>query len=470
VVTISEVSTEQRDIVLALPEGHFHDLKSKDIAPTKLTRTICAFANASGGEVYVGVDEIAGPGGAKIRKWRGFADPEEANGHIQAFEQVFPLGTYFTATFLACSAEAGLVLQLQVFKSKDICTALDGHVYVRRGAQNLPLHSGEQMARLRLDKGIASFETETVSADESIVANSTVMLRFLLSAVPTAEPEAWLRKQRLVDRDKPTVAAVLLFSEEPQAVLPKRCAIKILRYKTTERTGSRETLAFNPLTVEGCLYDQIVAAVAQTVRVVEDVQVLGLSGLENIKYPHETLHEIITNAVLHRDYSIASDIQIRVFDNRIEVESPGRLPGHVTPENILTEQFARNGTIVRLINKFPDPPNKDVGEGLVTAFHAMRALRLKDPVIRENGASVTVEIRHERLASPEEAILAYLEQNAEINNAVARQITGISSENKVKDVFYRLRDAGKLERVPERRGSASAWRRPARNGVRNGGS
>ncbi|HEY4589012.1 MAG TPA: ATP-dependent DNA helicase RecG, partial [Thermoanaerobaculia bacterium] len=139
--------------------------------------------------------------------------------------------------------------------------------------------------------------------------------------------------------------------------------------------------------------------------------------------------------------------------------------GHVTTENIFTEQFARNGTIVRLINKFPNPPNKDVGEGLITAFLAMRALRLRDPIIRENGASVTVEIRHERLASPEEAILAYLDQNPEINNAIARQITGITSENKVKDVFYRLRDAGKLERVPGRKGSASAWRRPARNGT-----
>ena len=328
----------------------------------------------------------------------------------------------------------------------------------------------QEIAPARLTRTIAafsnasSFERETVNVDKAIVSNSAILLRFLLSVAPTAEPEPWMQEQLLLRQDKPTVAAVLLFAEEPQAALPKRCGIKILRYKTTERVGSRDTLAFHPITIEGCLYDQILAAVTETVRVVEDVQVLGASGLESIKYPHETLHEIITNSVLHRDYSIAADIQIRVYDNRIEVESPGRLPGHVTTENILNEQFARNGTIVRLINKFPDPPNKDVGEGLITAFRAMHALRLKDPIIRENGASVTVEIRHERLASPEEAILAYLSQHPEINNAIARQVTGITSENKVKDVFYRLRDAGKLEWVPGRKGSASAWRRPARNG------
>lgn len=466
--SVEEISTDQRDLVLALPEGHFHDLKSKDIAPAKLTKTISAFANAAGGELYIGVDERTGPAGAKIRSWRGFADVEEANGHLQAFERVSPLGTYVKATFLWCTPEAGLVLQLVILKTREIVAATDAVVYIRRGAQNLPLQTEEQLARLRFDKGIASFEAESVNIDSRVITNSTVTLDFILSVVPSAEPEAWFRKQLLVVENKPTVAAVVLFAELPQAVLPKRCGIKILRYKTTESTGSRETLDSDPLTVEGCLYDQIFQAVTETVRVVEDVKVLGSTGLESIKYPNETLHEIITNAVLHRDYSIAADIQIRVFDNRIEVESPGKLPGHVTTDNILTEQFARNGTIVRLINKFPNPPNKDVGEGLNTAFQAMRALRLKDPVIEERETSVVVQIRHERLASPEEAILSYLRQHDEITNAIARQVTGIASENKVKDVFYRLRDAGKLERVPGRKGSASAWRRPLRNGARNG--
>ena len=66
-------------------------------------------------------------------------------------------------------------------------------------------------------------------------------------------------------------------------------------------------------------------------------------------------------------------------------------------------RFARNGNIVRVINKFPDPPHKDVGEGLNTAFEAMRNLRLKDPIISELDNSVIVRIRHEKLASAEES-------------------------------------------------------------------
>jgi len=70
-------------------------------------------------------------------------------------------------------------------------------------------------------------------------------------------------------------------------------------------------------------------------------------------------------------------VQVRIFDDRIEIESPGRFPGHVTVANVLNEQFARNPKLVRLANKFPNAPNKDVGEGLNTAFEAMEKLRLK---------------------------------------------------------------------------------------------
>ena len=455
---IADVSPFQRDALLRLAEDHFHDLKALEIAPGKLTQTISAFANAAGGELYVGVDEKA-INGVKERSWRGFADPEAANGHVQAFEQVLPFGTDCSGTFLRCAGQAGLVLQLQVNKTRRICKATDSIAYVRRGAQKIPYRTDEQLQRLRLDKGLASFETETVDAEGSLVTNSETVTKFLLSVVPTAEPAAWLAKQQLLRDHKPTVAAVLLYCDEPQAVLPKRSAIKLFRYKTTNPEGSRETLAFDPVTIEGCLYDLIRRAVERTIEVVQGVQVYSAAGLETVKYPRETVHEIITNAVLHRDYSHQTDIQVRVFDNRVEVESPGTLPGHVTPENILKEQLARNGALVRLINKFPDPPNKDVGEGLNTAFEAMRGMKLKDPEIIQLDSSVLVRIKHERLASPEEAILQYLETNHQINNAVARGITGIGSENKVKEAFYRLRDLGKIERVPGLRGSASAWRK-----------
>lgn len=457
-IETAKITTEQAHRILALEENHFVDLKALEVQPAKLTKAISAFANASGGELYVGIDEL-NSGTAKRRSWRGFPELEAANGHLQIFEQLFPLGQHFSYCFLSSDVGSGLVLQATVNKTRELTKASDGTVYIRRGAQSLPVDTEEGLARLRLDKGVTTFEAETFEIPVETVTNSGPIIEFLVNVIPTAEPEAWLKKQQLLRLGKPTVAAILLFADEPQAILPKRSGIKIYRYRTSAADGTRETLAFDPITVEGHLYAQIKHAVAKTTELVEGIQKLGPRGLEAISYPPETLHEIVTNAVLHRDYSIPVDVHIRIFDNRVEIESPGKLPGHITVKNILDEQFARNGSIVRIINKFPDPPNKDVGEGLNTAFAAMNKLRLKRPEIRENDNSVVVYIRHEPLASPEEAVMEYLATHDEIVNRIGREITGITSENSMKNVFYRLRDRNLIEPVPGRVGFASAWRK-----------
>lgn len=240
--------------------------------------------------------------------------------------------------------------------------------------------------------------------------------------------------------------------------MPKRCGIKIYRYKTKEAEGTRDTLDFDPISIEGNAYSQIYESVKKTAEIIESVKIATPSGLESVTYPPTALHEIITNAVLHRDYSIADDIHIKIFDNRVEVVSPGTLPAHITPENILDERFSRNGIIVRLINKFNNPPNKDVGEGLNTAFNAMRAMKLKDPVVEQTGGVVKVTLKHEPLASPEELVMGYLETHDQIRNKQAREICYIGSENKMKGVLQRMMRSGLIELVPGTTRYTAAYR------------
>jgi ATP-dependent DNA helicase RecG len=175
---------------------------------------------------------------------------------------------------------------------------------------------------------------------------------------------------------------------------------------------------------------------------------MSADGLKPAQYPRVALHEVITNAVLHRDYGIADDIHVRIYDNRVEVLSPGTLPAHITPQNILSERFSRNGTLVRLINKFPNPPNKDVGEGLNTTFASMRDMNLKDPEISQSGGYVQVILRHESLGTPQELILKYLAGNQFIANKGAREICNIKSENAMKHILQRMVASGELEAVP----------------------
>lgn len=451
-----EITNEQVAKLLALMESHFLDFKSKEITPSKLTKSISAFANADGGELYIGISENKAE---KQRIWSGFGSVEDANGAIQIFEKLFPLGQDFDYQFLESPGCQGLVLRIAITKTPGIKRASDQFPYIRRGAQNLPVQTPEAMRTLEFAKGISSFESELVRVDHEVISNSLKVIEFMLEIIPTAEPEAWLRKQNLIRENFPAVAGVLLFADEPQALIPKHCSIKIYRYKTSAEAGTRETLDFDPITIEGSIYDQIYSAVRKTTEIIETLKIAGPTSLESVRYPSETLHEIIANAVLHRDYSIADDIHIRIFDNRIEVESPGRLPAHITEKNILKERFSRNGTIVRLINKFPNPPNKDVGEGLNTAFEAMTKMSLKEPVIRERENSVIVHIRHESLATPEQILAEYLEHNPSINNSKAREICHMNSENKMKRVFERAIQMGLIERIPNLYGRAIAYRK-----------
>jgi ATP-dependent DNA helicase RecG len=445
-IEVESLTADEVGKILHLEEAQTYDLKSRDIAPAKLTKTISAFANADGGELYVGVEESNDS--PPVRTWRGFSDQEAANGHIQAFEQAFPLGTYYQYSFLRADNASGVVLKVIVNKTDKVSFASNNIAYLRRGAMSLPQNTPELIKRLEYAKGVSTYESELTMVPVEELTGSEVTALFMAEIVPQSEPSAWLKKQALVRADKPTVAGTLLFSDLPQAHMPKRCGVKVYRYKTKEAVGFRESMAFNPETIEGPLYNQIREAVARTIYHVEQVPRLGEEGLEQISYPFETVHEIVTNAIIHRDYSIADDVHIRIFDNRIEVQSPGRLAGHVTIKNVMKERAHRNGAIVRILNKFPDAPNKDVGEGLDTAFRRMSDVGLKEPVLSENENSFMVTIRHERLASPEEAIMDFLAQHGTIKNSQARSITHTAADYVMKRIFGRMIANGMIEQVP----------------------
>ncbi|MGB4057954.1 MAG: ATP-binding protein [Alphaproteobacteria bacterium] len=455
-ITVIEITGEERDRLLTLEEGHYAELKGIEVSTKKLGNTVSAFANSTGGDLYIGIGETEMLG-AKIRTWHGFKDQEAANGHLQSLETLFPLGAEYSYEFLLCPGSNGVVLHITVQRTPQISRAHDKKVYIRRGAQNLPVKGVEQLRRLELDKGISSYEINPVNAEITVLTKSEKLADFIKHVVPMQDPATFVRKQSLLRNNKPIVSGILLFAEEPQALLPKS-GVKLFRYKTSG-LPTRDTLAGDPETIEGTAYEIIYEAVERTIGMVKGIQRLGPKGFEPVEYPQKALHEIVTNAVLHRDYSIASNVQIRVFENRIEIESPGRLPGQVTTRNILKTQFSRNGVLVRLIHKFPNPPNKDVGEGLNTAVDEMRKFRLKPPVIREAENSVIVEIKHDKLASPEESVMDYLANNPEINNRTARELTGIASENTMKNVFIRLAERNLIEPVPGRKGAASAWQK-----------
>lgn len=236
----------------------------------------------------------------------------------------------------------------------------------------------------------------------------------------------------------------MLFDEEPQGSLDTRCAVKVYRLRTTETEYKREQLQEEPVTIEGPLEIVILSTIDKVKEYVDGASFKDGDNLVKLVYPAEALKEILVNAVIHRDYSQKDDVHVKVYDNRIEVQSPGRLPGYMTVDNLYEERFSRNPNLVRLLHKLPNPVNHDIGEGLDTAKNELRKAGLVAPVFEERGNNFVVIVKHQTIASIEDVIINYFNDNptGQLTNKLVRQLSGEDDLQKVKKALQKLRDEG----------------------------
>ncbi len=421
--------------MLSRKEWHFYDNKAIQIGWEKIQKICVAFANADGWEFIVWIRDES----ELWERLEGSTEMESYNEVLQNIQSISPSIPH-DIEFLKFGSN--YLLRVTVEKSDKVHKTSAWKVYVRKWAQSLPITDPEKILALSYSKGESSYEDTIVKdATAEDIFESKEISVFLSHYSPQSDSIDYTINQNLVDRTtyEPRTAGILLFNDNPVPLLPKRCWIKISRYDTSEEIPEREHLK-EQLTIEGCLNEQINESSSNIQRIMESVQIMWIKGLTHANYPPETIWEILVNAVIHRDYSISDDIHILIYNNRIEIKSPWRLPWYVTIENILDARFSRNSKIVRTLNKYPNPPNKDMGEWLNTAFQKMEEFRLSNPVISEEWNYVKVTIPHTPLASPEERVISYLRNNPQIRNKTARELTWIKSENVMKEHFYTLRD------------------------------
>jgi ATP-dependent DNA helicase RecG len=439
-------------------ESHFFDRKAVAIKPRNIEKIAVAFSNADGGEFVIGIADDSDEADS-AKRWKGALDIEELNPYLQALFSLDP-SVDLRYEILSCDSKPGYCLRVQVEKNAKVCKTSDGTVYARYGAQSLPLKNPERIMQLSYAKGAASFEDqEAIGVKTEAIVDSKVLQDFLSVYSPKTDALDFAVNQNLVNSSSwvPRIAAVVLFHENPQAHLPRKSAVRVTRYETREDDPERDHLKDSYL-IEGPAYELIRNTIAKTAEIMSTVAVWTPDGIGTLEYPPEALWETVVNAIIHRDYSISDDIQILIYDDRIEISSPGRLPGYVTTDNILDARYSRNPKIVRTLSRYPDAPNKDLGEGLNTVFQKMKEWGLKPPIISEEGNTVKVVLPHTPLASPGDAIMKFLNKHDQITNRQARDLTGIKSENLVKIEFYKLRDSGLLEMIPEMKGPKAAWR------------
>ncbi len=193
---------------------------------------------------------------------------------------------------------------------------------------------------------------------------------------------------------QPTLTGILFFGSSPQRFYPS-FTITFLHFAgtSTARKDPEAPLYLDNREFRGTLPGVIDAARAAIFEKLSKKAVLdGFVRQDVPEYPEFAYREAIVNAVSHRDYGLeGSFIQVRLFADRLEVQSPGGLGGNLTVENIAYEQYTRNPHIVRLLEDFGYVERR--GLGVDHMIRAMTQAGRQPPVFDDRGSSFWVTLK-----------------------------------------------------------------------------
>jgi predicted HTH transcriptional regulator len=208
------------------------------------------------------------------------------------------------------------------------------------------------------------FDTiQEIIFDEQIIRQTTLdhlNQKLLKSFVPESRHLPWekiLENKRIVSRDEqnvlhPSVAGLLAFGDSPEQFLPS-AYIEAAAYRG-EQMASAAVIDSKKLT--GPVHQQIDDAMNFVARNMKVASIKTVGRQDFPQYDLLAVHEAVVNAVAHRDYSIAgSKIRLFLFDDRLEIYSPGRLPNTITLENMADRQFTRNQLLVSFLSRQTSP-------------------------------------------------------------------------------------------------------------------
>ena len=247
----------------------------------------------------------------------------------------------------------GRVILLVEIPKSDSVHESPGGSYVRVGNSKRKMTSDERL-RLAQRRGQARFlwfDKQTVS-ETGFGTLDESLWRPLLSAEGAAEPEAALGKLAILAPDengilRATVAGVLLCSQNPEQWLPSAC-ITATCYRGKDRTSGQ----IDAQTITGPLNRQITESVAFAIRNMRVAARKEPARVDLPQYSDRALFEALVNAVAHRDYSVGgSKIRLSMFEDRIEIQSPGSLPNNLTVDSMTVRQATRNEALTSVLGR-----------------------------------------------------------------------------------------------------------------------
>ena len=444
-------------------ESQYLDRKSARKKPSELLKHLIAFANADGGQLVIGIEDDK-----QDNIITGFKDgkayPIEEFKKIDREMRETPLDLSFEEIpVVNFKGEDDFILIISVeLSSNRVIAAPNDDVYLRQGDETVKL-SYEQRNQLSYDKGQRFFEDEIVpdasleDIDDSLVQD--FKNRFDISG---RSVEEILKARRFLINGKLTKAAILLFGKYPSAFFPQ-ARVRFQRFDGTDMGTGSSFNVIKEVTFDDALPSLIIKARDFIRTQLREFQYLDNNGQFQIlpEYPEFAWFEGIVNAVTHRDYSVYGDhIRVLMFEDRLEIHSPGKLPNIVTVENIKHERFSRNPRIARTLTEFGWV--REMNEGVKRIYSEMESAFLHEPKYSEPGNKVCLTLenniisRHLRtrdslekqftdfgeLTADEQLIVHYMYNSGEkMTTAKAIELTGRSRKFIVK-TMKKLQELG----------------------------
>ncbi len=406
--------------------GQMFDIMSEP-EPEPLAETLVALANSDGGTILIGVDEAGRTTG------QAYADEVEEVLRAALRECRPPV----VVRWHQAAAEEGLAFAIVVPRSSELHSLTDGRVLVRAGTENRPL-GGEQIRQLAATKSTADFESEAAPGAQREDFDDEVIAEFV-SKWQERRHREWtgpvddllLEVGALNEKGQPTVTGVLLFARNPQAFLPQSGLTFVKFVGTLPRSetgqpgyGRREEIG-GPL---ARIIQRTWEVVGEEMRI--GAVVKGLEREERTEYPISAVREALVNAVAHRDYRLGGRrIEVRMFSDRMEIVSPGGLPGFITVDNIVEEHFSRNPRVVSGLYQWGYI--EELGLGVDLMIEEMVRAGHPPPKFKDTPYTFTVTLYNVRERAPQPS------WTRTMNERQAKALTYVQEVGRITNREYR---------------------------------
>ena len=365
-------------------ENLYFDRKRAKISLQDLANEIASFANSNGGIIVVGITDDGKIEGFNIY---GKDKLNQCQKVVNNFLKNTPT---YRMELLDIENEKGEMDNLLLFHIEPelnyIIRNNKDEVFCRQGDSSIKLNAN-QIRSLEYDRKERDFEAEII-LESSIKDIDMDIMALYKEKIDTDLSDEEVLKARGFLREKNgeyhlTKAGMLLFGKNPSIYLPS-ARVRVLKFEGTEFKVGTEMNIIKDRTFDKCLFKILEQAREFINSQLREFTHLNPEGIfETVpEYPEFAWYEGLVNAVCHRDYSNSGEyIIVKLFDDRLEISSPGKLGGFVTLETMKNKRYSRNPQIARVLNELGIV--RELNEGVKRIYTEMQRFYLKDPIYTE---------------------------------------------------------------------------------------